>query len=415
MPWKETCAMEQRMSFVIEHEREDLSIAELCRRHEVSRKTGYKWLERFVAEGLDGLKERSRAPHHHPAGVAPEIEAAVLAVRERHPSWGPRKVKAWLLAHRPEPAWPAASTIGTILARHGLVRSRRRRRLVPPASGPLAVAGAANALWSVDFKGWFRTGDGARCDPLTLQDVHTRYALRIQAVPRPDGRHVWPLFEAAFREYGLPEAMRSDNGPPFASAALGGLSRLAVKLIKAGVIPQRIAPGKPQQNGRHERLHLTLKQDTAQPPAASVRAQQRRFDAFRRTYNEERPHEALGQTPPAAHYHPSPRPYRGRPRAPEYPADHHVRRVRGNGEIKWRGELIFLSETLTGEPVGIEEVDDGFHLVRFGPVELAVIDPRGRLHRPARARGTACGFDGHRSRDAHNSTGPTAATTKPET
>jgi hypothetical protein len=237
-----------------------------------------------------------------------------------------------------------------------------------------------NAVWGVDFKGWFVLGNGRRCDPLSLSDLASRYVLRLQVVERPDGAHVWPLLEAAFREFGLPEVIRSDNGPPFASTGVGGLSRLAVTLIKAGVTPERIAPGKPQQNGRHERLHRTVQEETARPPAFEARAQQRRFDAFRHRFNEERPHEALGLTPPAQHYHASPRAYHGRLRSPDYGSDQEVRRVRQNGEIKWRGALIFLSEALIGEPVGVAESEtDGTWSVRYGPVELGRIGPAGHF------------------------------------
>jgi hypothetical protein len=242
----------------------------------------------------------------------------------------------------------------------------------------------AGAVWCIDFKGWFRLGDGTRCDPLTLADANSRYLLRCQALAGIDGGHVWPLLDAAFREYGLPVVIRSDNGPPFASVAAGGLSPLAVKLVKAGVMPERIDPGQPRQNGRLERLHLTLKQETAMPPAASLRAQARRFREFRRIYNDIRPHEALGQTPPAEHYTASARKYSGRLDAPDYPDHWHLRRARNNGAIKWRGRTIYISEALTGEVLGLEEGDDGFFTLCFGPVMLGTIAPDGTFRRPKR-------------------------------
>jgi transposase InsO family protein len=303
------------------------------------------------------------------------LETAILDVRGGHPSWGAKKIRAWLAQRRPQEPWPALSTISEILDRHGLVRRRKRRLKVPPGASPLDPCVAANDVWGVDFKGWFRTGDGARCDPLSLSDLTTRYILRLQVMRRTDGAHVWPLLEAAFREYGLPLKLRSDNGPPFAAKGAGGLSRLAVLLIKAGVTPERIAAGKPQQNGRHERMHLTVQQETARPPAQSLRAQQRRFEAFRRAFNEERPHEALGQRPPAMLYSPSPRRFTGRLREPDYPAGHEVRRVRQNGEIKWQGHTVFIGEALVGEPLGLEPNDDGSWCVSFGPVELGTLDP----------------------------------------
>ena len=381
MPWRESVVMDERMAFIVDWQRAEYGMSELCRRYGVSRKTGYKLRDRFLAEGMAGLADRSRAPHHHPNAVPPVVEEAVLAVRRAHPSWGPKKIRAWLGARDADTVWPVESTIARILDRHGLVTRRRRRHRVAPSPVALSRCVAANDVWGVDFKGWFRTGDGRRCDPLSLSDLASRYVLRLQALATTDGETVWPILDAAFREFGPPLVIRSDNGPPFASLGAGGLSRLSVRLIKAGVTPERIAPGKPQQNGRHERLHRTVKEDTAAPPAASLRAQQRRFDRFRRVFNEERPHEALGQTPPAAHYDPPPRPYGGRPREPEYDEAHQVRRVRRNGEIKWRGKLVFIGEALIGEPVGLEEIDDGCWAVRYAHVPLGTLDAQDRFVR----------------------------------
>lgn len=384
--------MDERLQFVAECLRLERSMAELCRAYGISRKTGYKVLGRYGADGPRGLQDRSRAPHQHPNAVAEELVSAVLALRVRHPRWGPRKLRARLQREAPTGRWPAASTIGDLLQRHGLTVPRRRRRRAAPATDPLRGCVAPNDVWTADFKGWFRTGDGARCNPLTLSDGVSRFLLRCQALTPPDEARVRPLCEAAFREYGLPGAIRSDNGPPFASVAAGGLSRLAVWWIKLGIRPERIRPGHPEDNGRHERLHQTLKAETATPPASTLRAQQQRFDRFRREYNEERPHEALGQHPPAAVYTPSPRPYPERVREPEYPDDQLVRRVRHNGEIKWHGRLIFVSQCLAGEPVGLEEFDDDRWLVRFGPVALGWLDARrDRLHPPpSRAPGLEC-------------------------
>jgi transposase InsO family protein len=358
-------------------------VAALCRRFEISRRHGYKWIERWRAEGLAGLADRSRAPLHHPQAVAAELLEAALAVRRAHPTWGPVKVRAWLERQRPGRTWPAASTIGARFDREGLTVKRRFRRRAPPG-GPLFAADAVNDVWTIDFKGWFRTGDGTRVDPLTLADACSRYLLRCQAVARPDTTHVWPILDAAFREYGLPLRLRSDNGPPFATVGAGGLSWLAVQVIKAGVLPERISPGKPQENGRHERMHRTLRQDTAAPPAATLRAQQQRFAAFRTTYNEERPHAALDNATPAERYAPSPRAWDGVLRAPDTAADE-VRQVRRKGEIKWRGGRIHVNEALAGEPVGLAEVPDGRWTVRYGPILLGFIEHRGdRLTRPRR-------------------------------
>jgi transposase InsO family protein len=375
--------VDERARFVLAAETGEEPMAAVCRRFGISRRHGYKWLERWRAEGVAGLADRSRAPLTHPQAVAAELAEACLAVRRAHTTWGPVKVRAWLERRAPERPWPAASTIGALFDREGLTVRRRLRRRTPPGA-PLFDAGAANDVWSIDFKGWFLTGDGARCDPLTLCDACSRYLLRCQAVGRPDTTHVWPILDAAFREYGLPLRLRSDNGPPFATTGAGGLSRLAVMAIKAGVLPERIAPGQPQQNARHERLQLTLLQDTADPPAATLRAQQQRFREYLPVYNEQRPHAALGNRTPAELYALSPRSWDGVLRSPGY-ADCEVRQVRVKGEIKWRGGRVYVTEALAGEPVGLAETGDGRWAVRYGPILLGFIDHRGdRLRRPAR-------------------------------
>jgi putative transposase len=386
MPWKETCAMDERALLIAEYLRSEGSIAELGRRYGVSRKTIYKWAERYARDGVAGLADRSRRPEHSPQRISEAMVSGVLAVRSAHPTWGPKKILAWLEARDAETCWPATSTIGLLLRERGLIVPRRRRLRVPPMTAPFTACTAANKTWTADFKGWFRTGDGNRCDPFTLSDAYSRYLLRCQAVPHQSRAVVWPIFDAAFREFGLPEAVRSDNGPPFAGRGVGGLSRLAVLLVKAGVTPERIRPGRPQENGRHERMHLTLKQDTADPPAGDVHTQQRRFDAFRTVYNNERPHEALKLTPPAKHYAASPRRYCGRLRSPEYDSSQRVRRVRSNGEIKWLGTPIFVSEVLIGEPVALRELDGGRWFLSYGPVELGIIDEKGKLLKPAPER-----------------------------
>jgi putative transposase len=390
MGWKETCAVDERMRFIVAIEAREESMAAACRRYGVSRKTGYKWLERHREAGAEGLFDRSRAPQHHPQAMTEEIAEGCLAVRRAHPTWGPVKVRAWLARRAPETAWPAASTIGALFDREGLTVKRRLRRRCPPSSAPFAHCGAANDVWCIDFKGWFLTGDGTHCEPLTLSDAYSRYLLRCQAMARLDTEHVWPVLDAAFREYGLPRRLRSDNGSPFASRGAGGLSKLSVKVIKAGVMPERIAPGKPQQNGRLERLHLTLLQDTANPPARSLREQLERLRAFQSLYNEERPHAALGNDTPAEHYAVSPRHFDGVLRTPTYEPDHTVRRVRHNGEIRWQGNTIYISEALIGEPIGLLEDEDGGWTACYGPIALGVIAHRSdRLRKPKRQ---ACGL-----------------------
>jgi putative transposase len=388
MGWMETCAVDERMRFMIAAEKGEESFAALCRQFGVSRRVGYKWLARYQEAGVEGLWDRSRAPLHHPQEIADELAERCLAVRRTHPSWGPRKVRAFLERQAPGTDWPVASTIGGLFDREGLTVKRKLRRRSPPSSAPFAHCGAANDVWCIDFKGWFLTGDGRRCEPLTLTDAHSRYLLRCQALARTDTDHVWPVLDAAFREFGLPHRMRSDNGSPFASRGAGGLSKLSVKVIKAGVVPERIAPGKPQQNGRHERMHLTLLQDAASPPARSLREQLQRLHNFQRLFNEQRPHEALGNATPADRYSASPRRFDGVLREPEYGACE-VRRVRHNGEIRWQGQTIYLSEALIGEPVGLREHDTTGWMVCYGPIVLGTIAHRDdRLRKP---KPEACG------------------------
>jgi putative transposase len=381
--------MEQRLAFVVHWLKHETSMAELCRSYGISRQTGYELLARFQRQGVDGLKHQSRAPHVHPNAIAEEVCAAVVRAKAAHPSWGPKKL--FPLSDEPEAIrthWPVASTRGAILARAGLTVPRTPPRPhVPPRSQPFGSVSQPNDTWCADFKGWFRTGDGARCDPLTITDAHSRMLLRCQALQHGiHEQYARPVFEAAFREYGLPLRLRTDNGSPFATLGAGGLSRLAVWWIKLGITPERIDPGRPAQNGRHERLHRTLKAATAQPPAASVRAQQRHFDAFRHEYNSLRPHEALGQQPPLSHYTPSARAYPRRLEEPSYPDAEQVRQVRHNGEIRWSSNTIYISHLLVGESVGVYEVADGW-LVRYGPIDLGVLDPAQQRLRLPRRRG----------------------------
>lgn len=379
MPWKETCAMKERNQLVSLYESGRYTVTELAKHFGVSRKTANKWLGRYGDEGIAGLEERSRAPHRRPRATPTEVVLAVLRAKEAHPTWGPAKLTP-CPGEAPEiaEAWPAVSTRGRILGLHGLVNRRKRRRRISPWTQPFLGADRPNDVWCADFKGWVRTTDGSRCDPLTISDACTRFLLGCDILPRPDYAHVRPGFERVFREYGLPLAIRTDNGPPFASVGAGGLSALSVWWVKLGIMPERIQPGHPEQNGRHERMHRTLKQSTMSPPAATLQAQQEQCDAFRLDYNAVRPHQALGQVPPTNLYMPSPRPYPNRLGDMQYPTLTEVRRVRSNGQIKWRGGLVFVSEALIGELVGITEDKDGW-LVSFGPIPLGLLYP----HRPS--------------------------------
>jgi len=368
--------MDQRMKFLVEWKAGEESKAELCRRYGVSRRIGYKWAARYEAEGPSGLEERSRAARHHPNQIPPAIVERILAIRYEHPLWGAPKLRAVFAEAYPDLACPAPSTIGEMLHRAGLTRAPKPRRKTPPHTRPLAHADAPNDVVSIDFKGWFVCGDGARVDPLTLVDNNSRYLLCCQIVAGCDYEHVRAVLDRVFRDYGLPRTIRSDNGAPFATTALAGLSRLSIWWLKLGIEVERIEPAKPQQNGRQERFHLTLKQHTANPPEANASAQQRAFERFRREYNEQRPHQALGQRTPASVYAPSPRRY-PRPLATmEYRSDWAVRRVHKSGSIDWRGRELYLTRVLWGERVGLEPIADGVYRIWFGGLALGLLDER---------------------------------------
>ena len=380
MAWRVSSVMEEKLRFVFEYEREEHSMAELCRRFEISRETGYVWLRRYRLMGAEGLLELNRSPLVHPNQTAAALQEAVLELRQAHMTWGPRKLKRVLERDRPGRAWPASSTIGEMVKRAGLVAPRRKRRRTEPYSEPLAHAVESNRVWCADFKGWFRAGDGARIDPLTITDAHSRYLLRCHAVEKTDTERVRAVFEAVFREHGLPEAIRTDNGAPFASTAVAGLSRLAVWWIKLGIVPERIEAGHPEQNGRHERMHRTLKQDLA--PAANWRAQQRELDRFRQEYNQIRPHEALGMQTPASLYTSSPRSYPDQLPEPQYSDSMLVRSVHAHGHFRWKKQDVFLTEVLWGERVGLLPVDGKIFTVYFAHVPIARFDGQtGKIYR----------------------------------
>ncbi len=374
MPWKETCPMDQKMQMIADHISGDYTISQLAREYEVSRKTVYKWVRGYQAAGPLGLEERSRAPKGHPNATPIELAKQIVAAKLRHETWGPRKLVVWLEERCPGERWPAASTAGEILKRQGLVRSRRRRRRTPPYNQPFSKCQRPNAVWSADFKGQFRTRDGRFCYPLTIYDNYSRYILAVRGLRHPTLEGVKPWFERAFKEYGLPEAIRTDNGAPFASVGLGGLSRLAVWFIKLGIQPERIEPGHPEQNGRHERMHRTLKEATASPPRGTISEQQEVFDQFVEEHNCERPHEALGQKTPVSSYRPSLKVYPTVTPEVDYRGEAVVRRVRHNGQIKWRGQLIYVSEALAGEPVALKHTERRLWTISFRSYLLGVLN-----------------------------------------
>lgn len=354
MPWKETVAMEEKLKFIANYLDKNFDTFEsLCRFYGISRKTGYKYVDQFKREGVDGLKERSRAPCKHGLKTPMWMEGEILEVRKQRPTWGGKKIHNWLLQEYPDREWPAKSTVDDILKRNNLVRKRRIRSHVAPYNAPFSLCASPNDVWSIDFKGQFYLGNKELCYPLTVTDNFSRYLLDIRAFDSISGFGTKKALEMIFREYGLPKAMKSDNGVPFASNGIAGLSRLSIWLVKLGIVPERIRKGHPEENGRHERMHLTLKNETTRPPKKSQNAQQKYFDAFRKDFNEERPHEGIDFQRPSWLYASSQRSFPNTLPEIEYDERHVLtRKVRTNGTIKWEGNEIFLSELLVGETIG---------------------------------------------------------------
>lgn len=368
--------MDERVRLIALWNEGQMSVSQLGRVFGISRKTVYKWLDRYEQGGAAALVDEQPIAHRHPHATAEVVVSALIELRKEHPTWGPKKLR--LLLAKQGLTVPATSTVGELLKKHGLVRPRRRRVYPPRLPSELAQTTRPNDTWCVDFKGHFALGNKSRCYPFTLTDQVSRYLLKCEAVGRQDTRCVKPHFERAFREYGLPLRMRSDNGPPFASPGIGGLSELSVWWIKLGIAPERIEPGKPQQNGRHERMHRTLAEDTTRPPANDVTAQQLVFDRFRAEYNNVRPHEALGQSTPVSHYSNSPRPMPDKPKSPEYPDGMKVLKVDPGGSFKPLNQTkVRLSPLLGGEYVGLLESGERAYQVFFGNVMLATVSLHG--------------------------------------
>jgi putative transposase len=383
MPWSETDAMKERTRFVLEWEERwkenegNENMSELCREFGISRECAYKWVRRYeeAQRDLSALEERSRRPLTSPHAVPDIVQDVIVEARKAKPKWGPVKLRGWLVERFPGVNFPSPSAMAGILKRRGLVRQPRRRRRAAPLAGvasPFPDCDQPNAVWCVDFKGWFAMGNGERCYPLTILDAYSRYVIRCEALLDPVGNAVFLAFDSAFREFGRPKAIRSDNGPPFASTGAAGLTALAVTLLQLGIRLERIAPGKPQQNGRHERMHRTLKLETE--PQADLRAQQRAFDLWRREYNEERPHAALGNRPPARIYVPSSRGYPCKRVTPEPPVWNHAEQVSKDGFIKLHRRKFFVSSALRHLFVELERIGPEQWEVRWGPILL------GRIH-----------------------------------
>ena len=384
MPWKETCTMDQRVQFISDYLKGCYTKRDLCMFYGISRPTGDKWIARYDKQGPEGLYDRSRRAHWQPNATAPDIAKRIVEMKLTHQSFGPKKVMDRLRAVEPGTPWPADSTAGDILKRNGLVKLRRKRRRVPPDPHALVTCNAPAQSWSADFKGDFRLGSGQRCYPLTLTDNHSRFILQCRALSRMTTDSVKPWFEWVFREYGLPETLRTDNGPPFASVTTGGLSQLSAWWVRLGIRPERIRPAKPSENGRHERMHRSLKEAVISPPSSNLATQQQRFDAFVEEFNWQRSHEALGRLTPGSVHHVSPRPYPARLPDIAYDSGVVVRKVRQNGEFRWRGRLIYLSQVLAQEPVALIACDNDCFEIRYSFHLLGVLDERTSTITPAR-------------------------------
>lgn len=383
MPWKEMCPMDQRAKFVKLWLTENYTKVELCKQFEISRPTGDLWIRRFLLEGEPGMADRSRAPRRHPNQTPAWQCDRIVSMRQARPSMGPKKIIEMLKRAEPDIVWPAYSTADEILHRAGLVAPRKRsRRRVPLDPMPFGACDRPNAVWSADFKGQFRMRNGRWCYPLTVTDNYSRYLLLCEGMTCTKGALANPRLIRLFQEYGLPVALRTDNGAPFASNGLGGLSALSVDLIKLGIRHERTDPGRPDQNGRHERMHKSLKAEAINPPQKNMATQQKTFDAYVQHFNFERPHEALGNDAPADHYTPCAKPYPSKLEPIEYTDEFTVRRVRHRGEIKWKGGLIYVSEVLAKEPIGLEPIGDGLWNIHFGFQLIGTFDERSQTTSP---------------------------------
>ena len=370
--------MDEKTKFIGVVKTKSMTVAEACRRFSISRKSAYKWIGRFDKQGIAGLAELSRRPKRAPSAIPKALSNKLISLRKRRPRWGPSRNLAWLEKREPRLDLPASSTVGELFKREGLSLTRRRRRFPAKATPTnLQQPLAPNDLWCVDFKGDFIV-DHRRCYPLTATDAFSRFLLGCHALESTNTEGARPVFERLFQEYGLPAAIRSDNGPPFASTGLAGLSKLAVWWMRLGIRLERIPPGKPQYNGQHERMHRTLKAEATKPPEKTFASQQRRFDDFRFDFNVERPHEALGNEMPISVYSPSSRDFPSKLRELEYPGNYALRGIRTDGSIKWKSQNFYVSAALIGEVVAVEEIDDRIWHLHFGSLLLGVIDGRAR-------------------------------------
>lgn len=378
MPWRHTSPLDPKTQFSADYLRERLAMTERCALYGVSRKTGYNWIDRSLTHGPQGLEARARRPNTAPRHTPDHVVAAILDARRRHPSWGAQKLVAIRSTRHPPWPWPARSTVCALLSRHGLVPKKRQRRALGPPGRPTSHIDAPHAVWSADFKGHFKTGDGHSCHPLTIADGHSRFRLGCQALSSTRVAAAKPVFTRRCKECGLPQRLRTANGVPFATSTLGRLSRLSAWWVRLGLLPECSEPGKPQQNGRHERRPRTLKAETTRPPARTRRAQQSKFERFREAFHDQRPQEALDRHTPASRYEPSPRPRPNRLPPLAYPERFEVRYGSANGGIRWHHQGVHVAHPGIGEEVGREEIDDGLWNVYCGPLKRGRVLERHR-------------------------------------
>lgn len=386
MAWKEISVFNQRKLFIADYQSGNFSITDLCRTYGISRPTAYLWIDRFNQYGLDGLIDKKSIPFSCPHATSDEVVDAILNVKYEWSKWGPKKIRAYLVKNT-SLILPSETTIGNILKKNDLVKSRKTRMRFAERSQPLAHVKEMNDVWSADFKGKFITQDNRKCEPFTLTDNASRYLLKCVNLDSNNTQHVWAILEVAFREFGLPLYLRTDNGPPFATSGIGRLSPLSIKLIKAGIIPDFIDPGKPEQNGRHERMHGTLKAE-AVFPELNLKEQEMKLEEFQTYYNFIRPHEGINQLTPGSVYKPSNRVWSGKLNPPEYEDCYKKCKVKISGQIKFKGEYIFVGRALTDEYVGLKEIETGFKIY-YGPICLGSINEEGKLiysKRPGRNR-----------------------------
>lgn len=376
MSWGETCPMNEKMKFIVAHQNNEDTFIVLCEKFNISRKTGYKYLKRYAEEGIDGLKERSREPHKHWNQTPESIEQKVLDVKDKHPYWGPKKIVNWLQQEYNHTVWPAKSTVEGILKRHGKVNARHYKRRTPPYINPFILCEKANDVWSIDYKGQFALTNQQLCYPLTITDNYSRYLLACEAFERISGVTAKEVLIRLFLEFGLPSAIKSDNGPPFAGNGLGGLSRLSVWLLRLGIFPERIRPGHPEENGRHERMHLTLKKETTKPPEENCQKQQALFNRFCKEYNYERPHEGIDFKRPAWLYTNSERVYPHTLPEIEYSHDVETRSIRTNGTMKWCGKEIFITETLIGERIALMPCGEDDWIIYYSSLPIGLFNEK---------------------------------------